>query len=86
MKIARTDRFKKAWEKLSEEEKDLGRKALRNLAVDMRYPSLRLKKIKGSYGLWEARASQSLRMTFAVIDETIILRNIGPHDEALGKP
>jgi len=32
MKISRTARFKKAWQELTEEEKELGRKALSNCA------------------------------------------------------
>ena len=85
MKIARTARFKKAWEKLNEEEKELARKALRNLATDMRYPALRVKKMQGVEHIWEARASRSLRITFHVRGDIIILRNIGQHD-ALERP
>ena len=85
MKIARTVRFKKAWEKLNEEEKELARKALRNLATDMRYPALRVKKMQGVEHIWEARASRSLRITFHVRGDNIILRNIGQHD-ALERP
>jgi hypothetical protein len=33
MKISRTARFRKAQQELTEEEKELGRKALRNLAA-----------------------------------------------------
>jgi mRNA-degrading endonuclease RelE of RelBE toxin-antitoxin system len=86
MRIARTARFKKAWEQLSEEEKKLAKKAVRNLAVDMGYPGLRVKRIKGTDGIWEARGSRSLRLTFEVHGDTIVLRNIGRHDEALGRP
>ena len=86
MRIARTARFKKAWEQLNEDEKTLARKAIRNLAVDIRYPALRAKKIKGAEDIWEARVSRSLRMTFQIEGDTIILRNIGRHDEALERP
>lgn len=86
MRIGRTARFKKAWKQLSEEEKALARKAIRNLAVDIRYPALRAKKIKGTEYIWEARASRSLRMTFQIEGDTIILRSIGRHDETLERP
>lgn len=86
MKIARTARFKKAWGQLTKTEKTLARKAITNLAVDMRYPSLRVKKMKGAGNIWEARASQSIRITFEIESKTIILRNIGRHDEVLGYP
>lgn len=86
MKIARTARFKKAWKELSEKEKDSARKALRNLAADLRYPALRVKKMQGVGNIWEARVSRSLRTTFEVKGDTIILRNIGYHDETLEQP
>ena len=86
MKIARTARFKKAWQDLTEEEKVLGRKALRNLATDLRYPALRVRKLKGVEHIWEGRVSRSLRMTFDLDGNTIILRNIGRHDETLERP
>lgn len=86
MKITRTARFKRAWQELTEEEKELGRKALRNLATDLRYPALRVKKMQGVEHIWEARMSRSLRMTFELEGDTIILRNIGRHDETLERP
>lgn len=86
MKIARTARFKRAWSELSDEEKNLTRKALRNLAADLRYPALRVKKMQGTENIWEARVSRSLRMTFEFEGDTIILRNIGRHDETLERP
>jgi len=86
VKITRTARFKKAWQELTEEEKELGRKALRNLATDLRHPALRVKKMQGVERIWEARVSGSLRMTFEIEGDTIILRNIGRHDETLERP
>ena len=86
MKISRTARFKRTWQELTEEEKELGRKALRNLATDLRYPALRVKKMQGVEHIWEARVSRSLRMTFELEGDTIILRNIGRHDETLERP
>jgi len=86
VKISRTARFKKAWEQLTKAEKSLARKAITNLAMDIRYPALRVKKIKGVEGIWEARASLSLRMTFQIVGNTILLRNIGRHDETVGRP
>jgi mRNA interferase RelE/StbE len=86
VKISRTARFKRAWQELTEEEKELGRKALRNLATDLRYPALRVKKMQGVEHIWEARVSRSLRMTFELEGDTVILRNIGRHDETLERP
>lgn len=86
MKIARTARFQKAWALLESREKELARKAIANLALDLRYPALCVKKMKGTEGIWEARASLSLRLTFEITGDTIILRNIGRHDDVLGSP
>ena len=86
MRIAQTARFKKAWKQLNAEEKALVQKAITNLAMDVRYPALRAKKIKGTVGIWEARVSRSLRLTFQIDGDTIILRNIGHHDETLERP
>lgn len=86
MKITRTASFKKAWQGLTEKEKALGRKALRNLAADLQYPALRVKKMQGVEYVWEARVSRSLRMTFELEGNRIILRNIGRHDETLERP
>jgi len=86
MRIARTENFKRAWKQLPEEQKASARKAIENLITDMRYPALRVKKIKGTENIWEARASRSLRLTFQIEGDIIILRNIGQHDETLGRP
>jgi mRNA-degrading endonuclease RelE of RelBE toxin-antitoxin system len=86
LKIARTERFKKAWEKLTKGEKTLAWKAITNVARDIRYPALRVKRIKGVEGIWEARVSLSLRMTFQIVGDTVLLRNIGHHDETIGHP
>ncbi len=86
MRIARTARFDKAWKQLDLKEKILARKAVAHMAENLRHPALNVKKLKGTDDIWEARASLSLRITFQIIGDTIILRNIGRHDETLGNP
>ena len=86
MKVTRTARFKKAWQELTQEEKELGRKGLRNLATDLGYPALRVKKMQGTGHIWEARVSRSLRVTFQLEGDTLVLCNIGRHDETLERP
>jgi len=86
VQIARTENFKKAWRDLSEEQKALARKAIENLLKDIKYPALRVKKIKGTKDIWEARVNISIRLTFQIEKELIILRNIGKHDETLDNP
>ena len=86
MRLARTQRFKRAYQELKPEDRSLADKAIRFLATNTRYPSLRVRKIKGTEGIWEARVSRSIRMTFQMQGDLVILRNIGQHDEALGSP
>jgi len=86
VKVARTARFKKAWQRLAKGEKSLAQKAIGNLAGNIRYPALRVKKIKGTENIWEARVSYSLRITFQIEGDMIILRNIGRHNKTLERP
>ncbi len=81
MRIARTETFKEAWAHLGERQKALARKTVTHLMEDMRYPALRVKKMKGTDFIWEARVSRSVRITFQIEDDIIILRNIGAHDD-----
>lgn len=60
-------------------------KQLRFLAQDLRYPSLRAKKLSGGQDRWEARIDYQYRFTFQIEEEMIIIRKIGPHDTGLGK-
>jgi hypothetical protein len=56
------------------------------MGEDLRYPGLGVKRIRGTKGIWEARASRALRITFETQGDSIILRNVGRHDEALASP
>jgi mRNA interferase RelE/StbE len=62
------------------------RKALSLLAEDARHPGLRAKRMQGTEKIWEARASRSLRITFEIEEDVILLRNVGHHDRVLGAP
>ncbi len=86
MKVARTSQFKKAWKTLNDKDRAQAKKAIEHLVKDLRYPALKVKKMKGTDDIWEARASLSLRITFRRERDTIMLRNVGKHDEALSKP
>jgi len=86
VKIARTERFKRAYRQLSAENRAQARKAISQLAEDIRHPGLRVKRIRGARGIWEARVSRSCRLTFQMERDIILLRNIGEHDDVLGRP
>jgi len=86
VKIARTHRFKRAYKQLPDDIKGKLKKQLRFLTENVRHPSLRIKKIKGTIGIWETGVDKSHRFTFEILEDTIILRNIGNRDEVLKQP
>ena len=86
MRVARTERFKRAYRKLSRENRDRARKVIRQLVEDPRHPGLRVRRIKGTRNVWEARVSRSCRLTFKAQGDTYLLRNIGEHNKVLKKP
>jgi mRNA-degrading endonuclease RelE of RelBE toxin-antitoxin system len=55
-------------------------KQLALLMTNPQHPSLRLKKVRGTDNIWEARISRGYRITLNIVGETIILRRIGIHD------
>jgi mRNA-degrading endonuclease RelE of RelBE toxin-antitoxin system len=86
MQLLLTARFQRAHAALSPRGQKKVEKALRLMAADPRHPGLGVKRIRGTAGIWEARASQALRITFEAQGDSIALRNVGRHDEALGRP
>ncbi len=86
MRLHRLDVFKENYKALQPDEQALVDKAVEFLAVDPRHPSLRLKKVEGHKGVWEARASGELRLTFRWEKDVITLRAVGHHDDVLRSP
>ncbi len=86
MRLFLTNRFKKAYQSLAADDQGRVQKGIRHMSGDLRHPGLRVKRIKGTQGIWEAHASKSLRITFETEGDALILRNVGHHDEALKKP
>ncbi len=86
MRIEYTERFQRAYRRLQGDDVRLVEKALRQLAADPRYPGLRVKKMQGRQDVWEARASESLRLTFEMRGDALLLRNVGAHDDTLSNP
>ncbi|HET8568187.1 MAG TPA: hypothetical protein VFM93_04305 [Candidatus Limnocylindria bacterium] len=86
MILERSDRYFRSYRKLTADEKERVRKALRLLESDMRHPSLRVKRLQGTAGIWSARASNELRITFEPIPGGIRLRAVGRHDATLRSP
>lgn len=86
MIFRRTERFAKAYRSLQPDIQIKVNKALHLLAANPRHPSLHLKKIEGTGGIWEARIDRQHRMTLDIGRDYYLLRNVGKHDETLDKP
>lgn len=87
MRIVYSENFKKNAEKLPIEVKRQLKKKLTLTVENPRHPSLRTKKLQGRKdGVYEASVNMDIRFTLEYIDDGIILRNIGYHDDALDNP
>jgi len=86
VRLQYTQRFERAYISLVAEDAARVAKAIHLLADDVRHPGLRVKKVQGTSDIWEARASHSLRITFEIHEDLLILRNVGPHDRVLKNP
>lgn len=86
MKIKAYHSFKKSYKHLPISIQNKINKQLKILSNDFKHPSLHTKKIKGTKGIWELRIDISYRLTFEIIDDTILLRVVGNHDEILNDP
>ncbi len=86
MLFERSERFKRAYRKLEMADRELVKKALRQLAEDRSHPGLRLKRMQGTNGIWEIRAGRDIRITFEFVNEVTVLRNVGHQDEMLRQP
>lgn len=83
MKFLFTKRFKAAYKKLTAGIKNKFSKQIELMQSDFLHPSLHTKKIQGASNIWEARIDYQYRFTFNKEGDTIILRNIGNHDDVL---
>ncbi len=87
MRLTLTERFRKSALELGPEVREKLGKQLGLLAADPRHPSLRVKKVRGTGSVFEARLDREHRFTFEFGGRhEIILRVVGPHDPTLKKP
>ena len=86
MRFRYSDRFQRAYANLRQEDAERVDNALRLLMSDPHHPGLRIKKMDGTDRIWEARVSRSIRLTFEMHGELLMLRNVGPHDATLKNP
>lgn len=86
MIVQRSERFRRAYKKLTAGERQRVDTALLRVLSDPRHPSLRVKRLQGTPDIWSARASDELRFTFEMVEDRVILRNVGHHDATLRSP
>ena len=79
MKVQRTDRFKKDYQKLPSDIRRRVDQKLRFLIRDPRHPSLRIHKLRGVEGLWEFSVTMNYRVLFEIEGEYYVLLGVGPH-------
>lgn len=86
-KIRFTRRFLKSFARLPAAVQEKIKKQIALLAENPRHPSLQTKPIQGAPGIYEARVDVDYRMTYErETDDTLVLRVVGKHDEALKNP
>ncbi len=87
LRLVRTERFRKSVLELDKRTREKLKRQLELFVSDPRHPSLRVKKIKGTRSIFEARVNDLYRMTFQYGEKgEIILRVVGPHNAAIKKP
>lgn len=90
MHLVRTERFKRAYRKLVERDRQRVKKALGQFLKDRTYPGLHVKRIQGTDRIWEMRDGRDIRITFEFQESPegtdIVLRNVGHHDPTLRNP
>ena len=86
MRFIVTKRFENAYNSLPEELRQKTDRDLRLLAENPSHPSLRIKKMQGAPGIWQARVDKGCRMTLEIRSDCLLLRNVGKHDDTLGNP
>lgn len=79
--------FKKMLRSKSPESQKRVKAAMKRILEDDRSGGLRLKPMQGWQGIWEARVSKSLRITYEYGDEdSIFFRKNCEHDTVLSSP
>lgn len=86
MIFTRSDRFKNNYSKLNEEIKKKVKTKLNLMSKNPMHPSLRTKRIQGTENIFEASINMTIRMTWQYVENGILLRNVGEHDETLKNP
>jgi mRNA-degrading endonuclease YafQ of YafQ-DinJ toxin-antitoxin module len=82
-----TERFKRAFQRKTPQQRDRVRRTLRLLAENPRHSGLQTHRVHGASGVWECYVDRSARVTFEYGSESVlILRNNCGHDAVLRRP
>ncbi|MBI5410988.1 MAG: hypothetical protein HZA21_03250 [Nitrospirae bacterium] len=80
MIIVRSPRFGRAYKKLPPDvQRQFQQKLELLVSSNLMHPSLRVKRIKGTEGIWEAGIDMAHRVTFEKIEGGLRIRVIGRH-------
>ncbi len=79
-KLTLSEPYKKLFARLPKNIRDITYEKLDFFLQDPSHPSLRVKKIKGTPGIWEMSITMNYRITFEILEDEIYLRRIGTHD------
>jgi mRNA-degrading endonuclease RelE of RelBE toxin-antitoxin system len=89
MTFQTTPTFEADFRQLKPDEAKQAREKLKLLASNLYHPSLRVKKMRGKpgeRGIYRMRVNRSLRITFTLQEDTVILRRVGGHDDTIHRP
>ena len=75
----------KSYQNLPSQIRKKADKQLARIVIDIRYPSLRVKKMRGYHDKFEARIDSHYRFAFSIQGNILYIHTLGPHDEGLGK-
>jgi hypothetical protein len=83
MIFERTHSFDKAYRGLPQDIKNVFLDKISLMEERFDHPSLRIKKVHMTEGIYEGSVNMHYRFTFQLIKGGILLRNIGKHDPVL---
>ncbi len=86
MRFYYSNLFKQKVQSLDASVKNSLKVKLELMEQNLKHPSLRTKKIKGTSNIYEASITMNYRMTWQYYKDGILLRNIGEHDKTLKNP
>ena len=80
MQLKTSERFQEEYCQLPAELQALVDRKLRYLAENLRHRSLRVKRVQGTAGLYEASVNMQYRIIFRLVPGAYRLLRIGTHD------